>query len=99
MAGIEGLVAEDQRRDAAGHAARVDDQDHRRVQQAGEGGVAVAAVQVEAVVQALVALDQAHAGAACATREAAQYLVVALQVEIQVVTGRPAASVSHIGSM
>ena len=33
---VEGLVAQDQRRDAAGHAARIDHQHHRRAQQRGD---------------------------------------------------------------
>jgi hypothetical protein len=56
---VEGLVAEDQRRDAARHAARVEHQHHRQVEQARQRGVAVGAFEVESVVEALVALDQA----------------------------------------
>ena len=56
---VEGLVPQDQRCDAACHAARVEHQHHRQVEQMGQRGVAVAAVQRQAVVQALVALDDA----------------------------------------
>ena len=42
---IERLVTEDQRRDAARHAARVDHQHHRQIEQHGQRGIAVAAVE------------------------------------------------------
>ena len=49
---VERLIAKDQRRDAARHAARIDHQEHRQVEQLRQGGVAVAAIQREAVIQA-----------------------------------------------
>jgi hypothetical protein len=48
--GIEGLVTEDQRSDAARHAARVEHQQDRRAEQCGERRIRVRAVQVEAVI-------------------------------------------------
>ena len=86
---VEGLVAEDQRRDAARHAARVDHQHHRRAEHRRERGVAVAAVEVEPVVEALVALDQAERGALHALRELGAQLVRAAQVGIEVVARPP----------
>jgi hypothetical protein len=59
---VEGLVAEDQRGDAARHAARVEHQHHRQAEQLGQRGIAVAAGEVEPVVEALVALDEGNVG-------------------------------------
>ena len=86
---VEGLIAENQRRDAARHAARVDHQHHRRTDERGERGVAVAAFQVEAVVQALVALDEAERRAVHAPRELGADLLRAAQVEVEVMAGPP----------
>ena len=47
---IESLVTQDQRGDATGHPARIDDQHHRGFEQGGERRVAVAAVEAQAVV-------------------------------------------------
>ncbi len=84
---VEGLVAEDQRRDAARHAARVEHQHHRQRQQVGQGGIAVGAVEVEAVVEALVALDQADVGVRAVARELGPDLVIRRQEEIEVAAG------------
>ena len=86
---VERLIAENQRRDAARHAARVDHQHHRRAEERGERGVAVAAVQGEPVVQALIALDDAERGAVHAPRELGADLLRAAQVGVQVVAGPP----------
>ena len=59
---VERLVAEDQRRDAARHAARIDDQDDRQAERLRQRGVAVAAVERQPVVEPLVALDDADVG-------------------------------------
>ena len=61
--GVEIAQAEQQRRDAASYAAGVDHQYHRSAQQARQGGAAVAAFQIDAVVQSLVALDNRDVGA------------------------------------
>ena len=66
---VERLVAEQQRCDAARHAARIDDQYHRQSQRVRDCGVAVAAIEVEPVVEPLVALDDAHIGADRMPRE------------------------------
>ena len=82
----EGLIAEDQRCDAACHTLGVDDQDHWRVQQGGEGGVAVAAIEVKAIIEPLVALDEAEVGIATVALGGAQDLRPAHGVEIEIVT-------------
>ena len=87
---LERLVAQDQRRDAARHAARIDHQQHRQTQLAGKRRIAVAAVERQAVVQALVALDQAHIGGVRLARERGDDLGVVHQVRVEVET-RPAA--------
>ncbi len=87
--GVEGLVAQDQRGDATGHAARVDDQHHRGFEQGGERRVAVAAVEAQAVVQTFVAFDQGDISAAGTRREAAQDFVAPHEIEIEVVTIAP----------
>ncbi len=84
---VEGLVAEDQRRDAARHAACVEHQQHRQAELGGERGVAVAAVQRQAVVQALVAFHQADVGTAHALPEDLRDLVPAHQLRIEVDAG------------
>ena len=66
---VEGLVAENQRRDAAGHAAGVEYQDDRQVEQVGQRGVAVGAVERQAVVESLVAFDQTDFGIVAGTGE------------------------------
>jgi len=86
---IEGLIAEDERGDAAGHAAGVNDQHHRRPQQLRQGGVAVAAVQREAVVQPLVALDEGEIGAARAGDERPQDFAAPHEIKIKVVAVAP----------
>ncbi len=84
---VECLIAEDQRRDAARHAARIDHQKHRQVEQLRQGGVAVAAVQREAVVQSLVALDQIHFRTV--PREGGKDVVALHQVQVQIAASAP----------
>ncbi len=68
---VEGLVAEDQRCDAARHALRVEHQQHRQAEHARQRRIAVAAVEREAVVEALVAFDEGDVGARRVRGEAA----------------------------
>ena len=84
---VECLIAEDQRRDPARHAARIDHQEHRQVEQFGQCGVAVAAIQREAVVQPLVSLDQIHFRAVA--RKGGDDVVALHQVQIKVAAGVP----------
>ena len=86
---VKRLVAEDQWRNAARHAARIDHQHHRRVQQCRQRGVGVAAVQIQPVVQTLVAFDQGDIGPPGATRERGADLVARHQIEIEVVAVAP----------
>ena len=79
---VECLIAKDQRRDTTRHAARIDHQEHRQVKQLRQGGVAVAAVQRETVVQSLVALDQINFCAV--TRKGGDDVVAFHQVQIKV---------------
>ena len=82
--GIEGLIAQDQGGDAARHSARINDEHNRGFQQARQGGVAVTAVEVQAVIQSLVALDQADVGVAGMDGEGIQDLIPSHQIEVQV---------------
>jgi hypothetical protein len=68
---------------------------------AGQRGVAVAAVQRQAVVQALVAFDQRQIGARHCLREAARPARrrPSARCGSRLKQGRPLASASHIGSM
>ncbi len=84
---VECLVSEDQRGDPARHAARIDHQEHRQVQQFRQGCIAVAAIQCETVVQTLVTLDQIHFRAV--TREGVDDVVAFHQVQVEVATGAP----------
>ena len=84
---VECLITKNQRGHPARHAARVDHQHHRRAEQLGERRVAVAAVEIEAVVQTLVAFDQADARAGRGMRELLHDLVAPHHVEIEVVAG------------
>jgi hypothetical protein len=81
---VEGLEAEDQRRDAACHATRVDDQQHGQAEHVRQRRIAVAAVQRHAVVQALVAFDDADVGAFGMPREGGGDLIAARQVGVEV---------------
>ena len=84
---LEGLEPEDDRRNASRHAARVDHQHDGRFQHDGERGIAVRSVQVEAVVQALVALDEPEGCALHAPDERRADLVGAAEVRIEVEAG------------
>ena len=96
-AAVEGLVAEDQRRDAARHAARVDHEQNRQAEPRRERRVAVAAVERQAVVQALVAFDERKFGVGGVGGGARARRPPSGGVEVQ---ARPAGGgVSHIGSM
>ena len=85
--GVEGLVADQQRRDAARHPGAVDDQNDRRSEELGHGGVAVAALDVGSVEQAVVALDDRDVAVGAAAREQGADLVIGLGVEIEVEAG------------
>jgi len=54
---IERLVAKDKRRDSPGHAASINDQNYRRLEQGSKGCIAVAALQVQSVIKPFVAFD------------------------------------------
>ncbi len=84
---IERLVAEDQRRDAARHAAGVDDQDDRQRERLGERRVAVAAVEREPVVEPLVALDDRDVRVRRVAQERAAAFALVRQVGIEVAAG------------
>ena len=83
---IEGLVTEDQGCDAAGHALTVQHQYDWRVQLRGERGIAVAAIERKAVVQALVALDQTDVGTLHLGREKVTDLGPVHGVVVEIVT-------------
>ena len=87
---IEGLVAEDQRGDAARHAARIQHQHDGQVEQPGQRRIAVAAGEVEPVVEALVALDEGNVRVRAVTGEGVDQLVMRLHVEVQVAAGAAA---------
>ena len=78
------LIAEDQRRDAASHAARVQHQHYRQIQKLRQRGIAVLSIEVNAVVQTVVAFDQAHVGARAMAREFDVQLFGRRQVEVQI---------------
>ena len=84
---IERLVAQDQGGDATRHADAIEHQHHRHTQEFGQGGVAVTAFHVHAIVEALVALDQGDVGRRGMTRIQRRDLGLAHHVEIQVVAG------------
>jgi hypothetical protein len=86
QARVELAVAEQQRGDAADGAPGIEDHDHRQVEQVTECRVAVAALDVETIVQSLVALDQHHVGTRAVTRELHADLGRGLHLEIKVVT-------------
>ena len=88
--GIEVPVAENQRRDAAGHAHGIDHQHHRRAQQPRKRGVAVAALGIDAVEQSLVALDHGETGIARLAGEQRADLGLAHGVEVEVEARPPA---------
>ena len=84
---VKGLVAQDQRGDAACHAARIQYQHYRRFCQRGNGGVAVAAIEIKAVVQALVAFDQRNVRLSGIMPDRGEDFRVGHAMEIQVVAG------------
>ncbi len=85
--GIESLVTKDQWCNAPSHATGIEDQDHRCAGECCQRRIAVTAVQVEAVIQTLVALDQADVGIQRVLAHGGQDLLVGHAVEIQIVTG------------
>jgi hypothetical protein len=85
--GVEGLVAQDQRGDAARHATRIEHQHHGRLYQLGERRIAVAAVEVQAIVEPLVALDEGHVGTLGVAAHHGQDLVPFHGLEVEVVAG------------
>ena len=87
---VERLVAEDERRDAARHAARVEDEHDRESEGLRERRVAVAAVEREAVVEPLVALDQRDVGARGVALEGLDDLVVGREPRVEVAAAPPA---------
>ena len=94
---VERLVAEDQRRDAARHPARVDDQDDGQAERLRQRRVAVAAVEREAVVEPLVALDYADVGLGGVPPERAAIFGHVRQVGVEIAAA-PAASPSSATS-
>ena len=85
--GIERLVAQDQGGDAARHANAIEHQHHGHTQKLGQGGVAVTAFHVHAIVEPLVALDQGDIGRCGMAPIQRRDLGLAHHVEIQVVAG------------
>ena len=86
---VERLVAENQRRDAARHAARVDHEHHRQREHSRQRRVAVAAVEREAVVEALVALDERDVGVARVRRERRQDFIRIGEIRVEIAAGPP----------
>ena len=66
---------------------RVDDQDDRQVQEFGQGRVAVAAIQLQAVIQAFVAFHQGDVGFLGMAREQGLNFFAPHQVKIQIAAG------------
>lgn len=100
QARLERLVAQHQRREAACGAWRIEHQHDRQLEPAGQRGVAVAAVDRHAVVQAEVALDQAGVGGGgVRRRNDSSSSSQPLRCGSRLRQARPAASVGHIGSM
>jgi len=62
QARVELGVAKQQRGDTTDGATGVEDHDDRQIEQVRQRRIAVAALDVETVVQSLVALDQRHVG-------------------------------------
>ncbi len=85
--GVETLIAQYQRCDAARHAACVQHQYHGRIEQLGQRRIAVAAVQIQTVVESLVALDDVDVRAPCVVADGVNDFVVLHGVEIEVVAG------------
>ena len=88
--GIEGLVAKNQWRHPTRHAACVDDEDHGCSEQFGERSVAVAAIQIESVVQSLVALDDCNVCVPDVRGKGRKNLLVLHEEKIEIVAGSPA---------
>ncbi len=81
---VEHAIAHQQRRDAARDALGIDHQHHRRADQLGQRRVAVAAFEIDAVVQPLVAFDQRHIDATRPRRDHRRDLRAVLRIEIEV---------------
>jgi hypothetical protein len=89
---VEGLIAEYQRRHAACHAARIDHQHDGNVQQLRQCGIAVAAIEVKAVIQALVPFHQRHIGIGGLLFKDIGHFFVTHEIEIKIVAGTSARS-------
>src|SRR4030065_1955906 len=80
---VKRLITQDQGRDTPRHAACIDDQYHRCLQEFGEGGVAVAAIQVEDIIKAFVAFDDADIRLRGFSAESGEYFIVTHEIEIE----------------
>ena len=80
---IKHLVADEQGRDAAHGAARINHHDHRAAERFRQRGIAVTTVEIEAIVQSFVALDQANIGPLPAMTIIIDGLLAAGNVEVE----------------
>ena len=87
---VEGRIALHQRGDPASHAAAVDDEHDRRAEELRQSGAGIGALDIDAVVQALVSFDQGDVGAARVASERRQDLGARLGVEVEIVAGAAA---------
>ena len=82
--GIKGLIAEDQRCDAARHPLRVEHEDDREIEQMRQGSIAVAAIDGQAVIQTLVAFDQRYVRYPGGKVEATENLLLGHEVQVEI---------------
>ena len=85
----EALKAADHRCDAAGHAACIDHQNHRRAEALRQGRVAVTAIEADAVEKSLGPFDDADVGPGRVAYEGRRDLVAVHGVKVQVVAVAP----------
>jgi hypothetical protein len=86
---IERLIPQQERRDAASRALRIDHQQHRRAELLGQFGIAVGPLQVNAVEEADIALDEAECILVQRAREGRADLVPGRCVIVEVEAGTP----------
>ena len=84
---VEYLVADQQGCDAAHRATRIDHHDHWTVQGFCQCGIAIAAIEIESVMQALVTFNQANLCVLAAVTIIVDGFLFAGDIKIEVITG------------
>ena len=86
---VKRLVTQNQRRNSACHAARIQHQHHRQAQHFCQRSIAVAAVQRQAIVKPFIAFYDVNIGAVAVLYKGVGDAFLRLQVRIEIEAGVP----------